>query len=66
MSDPLLDRTIARIVKVLDGMTVHTFSAPWGDNYWDRTLDANSKHKIAEAVARMWVGPPAGGTTDGD
>lgn len=35
------------IVKALTGVTVHTFSAPWGDDYWDRTLDANSKHKLA-------------------
>lgn len=34
----------------MESASVHTFRSFDGDEYWDRQLDANSRHKVAEAV----------------
>lgn len=30
----------------LRGVTLHVRKAPWGDDYWSHTIDANSLYKI--------------------
>ena len=53
------DELRERIARALKFTTVHAPACPWGDWYWNRVLDANSRYKVADAVLAALSGEPS-------
>lgn len=51
----------------IDTVTLHVWPAPWGDDYWSHTMDANSRHKVVELILdAVWPLPEPLPTIPGD